>query len=94
MASKAELVKQAQALGVIIDDDDTAKTLTQKIIQAQNAIAEKSDTVKREPVLPEEAQRLVSGLKRVKVTPEQLAELQREGKLVGYDPGKQEAIIK
>uniref|UniRef100_A0A6H1ZNU2 Uncharacterized protein n=1 Tax=viral metagenome TaxID=1070528 RepID=A0A6H1ZNU2_9ZZZZ len=94
MASKAELVKQAQALGVIIDDDDTAKTLTQKIIQAQNAIAEKSDTAKREPVLPEEAQRLVSGLKRVKVTPEQLAELQRDGKLVGYDPGKQEAIIK
>lgn len=34
------------------------------------------------------------GLRRVKVTQEELMKLQTEGKLIGYDPATQEAIIK
>jgi hypothetical protein len=37
---------------------------------------------------------MANGLKRVKVTHEELMKLQADCKIVGYDPEKQEAIIK
>lgn len=43
---------------------------------------------------PEAAVDLATGLKRIKVTHEQLKKLEDEHLLVGYDPSTQEAIIK
>ena len=49
--------------------------------------APKQEAVVKDSVVP-------SGLKRVKVTQEELMKLQADNKLVGYDPATQEAIIK
>ena len=49
------------------------------------------EQVKVETPAPEVA---VSGPKWIKVTAEQLAKLQGEGRLVGYNPATEEALIK
>ena len=51
----------------------------------------KKDTEQKEEVKVEAP--IVSGLKRVKVTQEELMKLQDEHKLVGYDPATKEALI-
>jgi hypothetical protein len=57
-------------------------------------------TKRKEPKAAEEQEKVVapevavSGPKWIKVTAEQLAKLQVEGKLVGYNPDTNEALIK
>jgi len=57
-------------------------------------VAKKKEEVKA-PEVKEEVKAPVvsSGLKRVKVTQEELMKLQVDKKLVGYDPATKEAII-
>jgi len=51
------------------------------------------DVNQEEPkVLPSFAAEL--GPKKIKVTPEELQELQKEGKLIGWNPATGEALIK
>ena len=60
-------------------------------------MAKKEAKVKEAPARVEEKvveQPVSSGLRRVKVNQEELMKLQNNGKLVGYDPVTQEAIIK
>lgn len=72
---------------------------TKKTKKKQEVVEEPKEVVdqqpKEEPKKPEVAAKPVSGgLRRVKVTEEELMKLQKEAKLVGYDPSTQEAIIR
>lgn len=95
MVKKSELIVEAQNLGIEITDEDTIKSLQAKIEKAKKEGAEeKPEDELTESKIDEEKIRELKGLKRVKVTQEQLKQLQAEDKLYGYDPSTNEAIIK
>ncbi len=88
--AKSDLVKEAQDLGITVLPEDTVKIIQAKIdeVKARPSAPGPAPEVKQESVI------VPGGLKRVKVTPEELAKLQVEKKLVGYDPATKEAIIR
>ncbi len=93
--AKQDLIKEAQDLGITVLPEDTAKVIQAKIDEMKAAKAASGGPAPE--VKPEEKKTEVSipgGLKRVKVTAEELAKLQVEKKLVGYDPATKEAIIR
>lgn len=65
-------------------------------------MAKKKEAVKQEAVKEEAIEEVkkeevvapVGGLKRIKVTQEELMKLQADCKLVGYDPATKEAIVR
>lgn len=89
MAKKDDLIKEAQGLGIEISPEDTVKTLQEKIDVVKAGAAEGATPGPKDAIKTEDK----SGLKRIKVSPEQLAKLQADKKLVGYDPANNEAII-
>lgn len=89
---KSELIIEAQNLGIEITDEDTIKTLQEKIVKVQSGELEAKESIV--PNLAEEKVSELQGLKYIKVTREQLKKLEAEGKLYGYNPKTSEAIIK
>lgn len=78
--AKADLIKEAQSLGIPVADEDTIVTLTKKI----------ADKKVQGQVPPP----TVGGLKKVKLTHDQLMKVQAEGRLVDWNSETKEALIK
>ncbi len=79
--AKADLIKEAQDLEIPVTEEDTIATLTKKI-------ADKKAEVQTPP--PPTS----NGLKRVKLTHDQLMKVQAEGRLVDWNSETKEALIK
>ena len=58
--------------------EETEEKVNEEVVKEDTSVEEKNS----------------NGLKKIKVTAEQLDKLQKEKKLVGYDPKTSEALIK
>ena len=95
--AKKELIEEAKELGIEVNPEDTVKVIQEMIdakrkeLSSAGAPGVEAGKKAEGAVVPGP---VVSGPKWIKVTAEELAKLQSEGKLKGYRPDTKEALIK